>query len=278
MRRLNTGMSRVLILGLTAFAALIVVLALSLGPQFRSRPLGSTGAPTPAPAAANSGGSVAPALPPPQASTLPESAFYGLKTQWWTPTPAESDTVTPLQRDASCADNGFLGSAASMEELLATRAAIRTPADRERVFYNKDRRFFQRNGRYHSVTADWDIEQPPRYRINWFSSANANFEGDLRAEPLPVGTTETLDAIQARELLDATASAETGSDSQAGGRFLAVSVAPSPSTPGVEVGFMNNRAFAVGFDGGTCRLLASGSAAYCSCTDPSTTKGDSHAH
>ena len=206
------------------------------------------------------------------------AVYYSLRRHWWTPPVSDRlDTRTQLRRDPSCTDNAFLGSAVTLEELIATQASVRNIGDLERMFYNKDRRFFQRAGRYQSITADWDYQTPARYRINWFSSSSPTFEGDVRAESLPLGPTDTLDAIEARELIDRIVSGNEGGTTTAGGRFLAVSVAESPTTPRIEIGYMNNRPTAVEFEGGECRTLESGDAALCNC-NPSRKGEHKHEH
>lgn len=221
-----------------------------------------------APAVSLEAASVAPAQPAPP--------YYRLREHWWTPPASDRlDSRTELRRDPSCANNTFLGSAATVEDLIATHASVRTIDDLERMFYNKDRRFFQRAGRYQSITADWDYQTPARYRVNWFSSSSPTFEGDVRAESLPLGPTDTLDAIEARELIDSIVSGNESGTTTAGGRFLAVSVAESPTTPRIEIGYMNNRPTAVEFEGGECRTLESGEAALCHCN--SSRKGE-HKH
>ena len=212
----------------------------------------------------------------PAASVAAEPAYYPLRAHWWTP-PAQDqpETRTLLRPDPSCAGNAFLGSESTMESLIAARASVRNSDDRERMFYNKDRRFFQRGGRYQSITADWDYQTPARYRVNWFSSSSPTFDGDVRAESLPLGPTDTLDAIEARELMDRIVSGNESGTTVPGGRFLAVSVAESPTTPRIEIGYMNNRPTAVEFEGGECRTLESGEAATCNCN--SSRKGE-HKH
>lgn len=226
--------------------------------------------PTPAPAAT---AATAPAAPA-------ESDYLTASSRRWeAPPPGQDGLGNPiaLLRDRSCSDSRFLGHSTTLQAVLAEQLGVRDARDRERLFYRKDRRFFQRDGRFHQITANWDNVQPARYRIEWFSAADAALSTDVRAEALPPGSPDQADAIEAREILSALAPAGDTDQERAGSRFLSVDLAASPSTPAVEAGFINGMPFALGFEGGSCRVLASGEAAYCQCNSTSD-GGDIHGH
>jgi hypothetical protein len=232
-------------------------------------------APTPPPASAQSAASA-----PRIAAAPAETDYLSARSRRWEASSAGQDDLgkpIALVRDASCNDAAFLGQHATMQAVLEQQLGVRTAQDRERLPYDKDRRFFQRDGRFHQITASWDNLQPARYRIEWFSAADPALTADVRAESLPLGTPEQSDAIEAREILAALSASGSSAGQRAGSRFLGVNLAASPSTPAVEAGFINGIPFAVGFEGGSCRVLASGEAAYCQCKS-SSTEGDIHGH
>lgn len=202
------------------------------------------------------------------------SKLLPVRENWWSPPDAEeTPAATRIERDPSCSNSDFLGSSNTVEELLARHWGIADDASRERLFFLKDRRFFRLGGRFHQLSAVWDIAIPPRYRIEWFSAADAEMTQDIRQER-SFGDQETVDAIDARRLLDRVTPKQDGNAEQGspGARLLHVQIDRADGKPPQEVGFLNNRVYALSFPGGACRLLANKVAAYCECSQPSTDK------
>lgn len=202
------------------------------------------------------------------------SKLLSVRENWWSPPgAAETPAATRIERDPSCRNSDFLGSSSTVEGLLARHWGIVDDASRERLFFLKDRRFFRFGGRFHQLSAVWDIAIPPRYRIEWFSAADAAMTQDIRQER-SFGDQETVDAIDARRLLDRVTPKQDGNAEQGspGARLLHVQIDRADGKPPQEVGFLNNRVYALSFPGGACRLLANKDVAYCECSQPSTDK------
>jgi hypothetical protein len=194
---------------------------------------------------------------------------FRLDAHWFDALPPNADgkfptSNTPLQFDASCA-GAPEARYATFESAIAREIGFdptqTAPAD---VLVQDIAQFWQLGGNFYKMSGRWERDQPATYRVNLFSSTNANFAEPLRVLPLPEGVAPQIDIVT----LDAALNREVSRAIEAGGtrgaRLVQVFYPSADNHETLEVKLHNGRPVSWAFGHGRCQRRSDGDA-YCRC-------------
>ncbi len=148
-------------------------------------------------------------------------------------------------------------------ETLGISGGARIPDD---AFFESLTQFYQRDGRYYQISAvAKPASRPPRYRLEYYSAADAMMQADARSEALPFREPPEIDALSVKQLVETMLAAEQKQGATLGGRVLQVRVTGGENQEDQEIQFFNGKPVQWAFGTGLCQLTANQDAAICRC-------------
>jgi hypothetical protein len=198
-----------------------------------------------------------------------EGNQYKQLTQYWFEAPVLQNaqqfapSSTPLAVDQNCAQRPEVAHS-TLEAAITTSTGIdltqTTPTD---ALVQQLTQFWQQEGWYYQLSAQWDKDSPATYRLNFFRAKQSDFANDV--ERLPLEQSEGVDIVAAGQRMDTQVAKVTGQ--ARGARVAHVLLNGAQGDAMQDLKLVNGQPMAWMFGHGHCRVTQAGQA-QCVCIDP----------